>query len=69
MPRLDGTGPRGQGPKTGRGLGKCVTEVVEVDPNTQKVNTSNTGYGLGLGQGRKNRNNLKVNSNQNRGIN
>ena len=23
MPRLDGTGPRGQGPKTGRGMGNC----------------------------------------------
>lgn len=24
MPRLDGTGPRGQGPMTGRGLGFCA---------------------------------------------
>ncbi len=23
MPHLNGTGPDGQGPKTGRGLGKC----------------------------------------------
>jgi len=23
MPRLDGTGPLGQGPRTGRGLGQC----------------------------------------------
>jgi len=23
MPRLDGTGPLGQGPRTGRGLGNC----------------------------------------------
>jgi hypothetical protein len=23
MPRGDGTGPEGKGPKTGRGLGKC----------------------------------------------
>lgn len=23
MPKLDGTGPSGKGPKTGRGLGKC----------------------------------------------
>ena len=23
MPRKDGTGPLGKGPKTGRGLGKC----------------------------------------------
>ena len=24
MPKLDGTGPQGKGPRTGRGLGKCV---------------------------------------------
>lgn len=23
MPRLDGAGPRGQGPRTGRGMGNC----------------------------------------------
>ena len=23
MPKLDGTGPSGQGPKTGRGMGNC----------------------------------------------
>lgn len=23
MPRLDGTGPQGEGPRTGRGLGNC----------------------------------------------
>ena len=23
MPRMNGTGPEGKGPKTGRGLGKC----------------------------------------------
>ncbi len=23
MPRRDGTGPEGRGPKTGRGLGRC----------------------------------------------
>lgn len=25
MARLDGTGPRGMGPRTGRGLGNCPT--------------------------------------------
>lgn len=25
MPRFDGTGPNGLGPKTGRGLGNCDT--------------------------------------------
>lgn len=36
MPRLDGTGPMGQGPRTGRGLGNC----------------QGTGCGLGRGLGR-----------------
>lgn len=26
MPRLDGTGPEGKGPKTGRGVGDCDSE-------------------------------------------
>lgn len=26
MPRLDGTGPTGQGPMTGRGLGKSISK-------------------------------------------
>ena len=44
MPRRDGTGPAGQGPLTGRGLGNCI-------------GTRNTVYyggrGLGLGGGRR----------------
>ena len=28
MPKLDGTGPRGKGPRTGRGLGKCKPNVL-----------------------------------------
>ena len=27
MPRFDGTGPRGMGPGTGRGLGPCGAEI------------------------------------------
>lgn len=30
MPRYDGTGPRGLGPKTGRKLGPCSTRQVPV---------------------------------------
>jgi hypothetical protein len=26
MPNFDGTGPRGNGPKTGRGLGNCLNK-------------------------------------------
>ena len=39
MPRFDGTGPMGQGPMTGRGMGPC-------NPNARP------GYGRGYGQGR-----------------
>ena len=38
MLRLDGTGPQGQGPRTGRGMGNCP-------------GTGGTGRGFGLGRG------------------
>lgn len=38
MPRYDGTGPQGQGSKTGRGMGKC------------NGNTDNQGFGRGCGR-------------------
>lgn len=40
MPRMDGTGPNGAGPRTGRGLNNC-----------QKANASTTFVGRGLGRG------------------
>ena len=40
MPRMDGTGPTGQGAKTGRGLGPCGSGAA----NSQ-------GRGLGMGRG------------------
>jgi len=39
MPAQDGTGPRGMGPRTGRGLGPCGTGY-------------GRGYGMGYGRGR-----------------
>ena len=36
MPNFDQTGPRGKGPKTGRGLGKC-----DDDSQTQKKSLDN----------------------------
>ena len=30
MPRFDGTGPRGTGPMTGRGLGYCVVPIENI---------------------------------------
>jgi len=35
MPRFDGTGPNGKGPKTGRGLGNC-------NKNTKNGNVKNS---------------------------
>jgi hypothetical protein len=31
MPRFDGTGPRGDGPMTGRGEGYCILELPQPD--------------------------------------
>lgn len=39
MPFQDGTGPQGQGPRTGRGMGNCAGQ-------------GGTGRGRGLGRGR-----------------
>ncbi|MFA4999805.1 MAG: DUF5320 domain-containing protein [Patescibacteria group bacterium] len=44
MPRMNGTGPLGQGPMTGRGLGNCA--------GAQKSASSSRGRGLGRGCGR-----------------
>ncbi|MEX0988637.1 MAG: DUF5320 domain-containing protein [Bacteroidales bacterium] len=45
MPGFDRTGPNGQGPRTGRGLGKCK-------PNETEENSSSADS---LGQGRRHR--------------
>lgn len=44
MPKLNGTGPEGQGSASGRGLGKCHT--VSEEEKLQKL-------GKGMGQRRK----------------
>ncbi len=44
MPRGDGTGPNGKGPRTGRGMGNCP-------PQTGDATGSMPGRGLGLGRG------------------
>jgi len=49
MPRKDGTGPVGKGPKTGRGLGNC-------DDNSTRSNNGNGQRlrdGSGKGKGRR----------------
>jgi len=42
MPNLDKTGPRGQGPLTGRGLGPCGSGLRK---------GAGRGYGMGFGRG------------------
>lgn len=42
MPRLDGTGPNGQGSMTGRGMGNCTAG--------KQRNNQSYGYGRGLGR-------------------
>lgn len=32
MPRFDGTGPQGKGPKTGRGMGLCAENEIKSTP-------------------------------------
>jgi hypothetical protein len=51
MPRRDGTGPDGQGSKTGRGLGKCNPDSNNADPMSRKGRGSGQGPGRGAGGG------------------
>lgn len=46
MPRLDGTGPNGQGSMTGRGMGNCGTPKGE---GGQYYGRGRGGRGLGIG--------------------
>jgi hypothetical protein len=48
MPGRDRTGPMGQGPRTGRGAGRCGGEVIEAGPRGR-------GWGLGRGGGWRHR--------------
>jgi len=53
MPRQNGMGPQGRGPKTGRGLGPCTTKSGETIVAEEKVGFfRRLGRGLGLGRGR-----------------
>ena len=64
MPRLDGTGPNGEGSKTGRGLGNCNPDQEKVKTNNEEQKndhqSANQGIakkplcGRGLGLGRRN---------------
>jgi len=48
MPGGDGTGPRGMGPMTGRGMGFCAVPATQGYSNTG----SGQGYGRGFGKSR-----------------
>ena len=50
MPRGDATGPDGQGPKTGRGLGKCG-KGTRNNPSQGSQGGMGSGRGGGRGQG------------------
>jgi hypothetical protein len=51
MPRGDGTGPQGMGPKTGRGLGPGGTQIDEAqNPAESEGFFQRLGRGLGFGR-------------------
>jgi hypothetical protein len=53
MPRLDGTGPDGKGPRTGRRLGKCNNAGTEEEvqkPGKGMGRRRNSGGGQGKGK-------------------
>lgn len=53
MPAGDRTGPQGQGPQTGRGMGDCKLPYQKVDsPSEGRAPAPRPGYGPGIGRGR-----------------
>lgn len=48
MPKLDTTGPQGEGSKTGRGLGNCSNPEIKNNKFMPKI-PSTRGFGLGKG--------------------
>ena len=51
MPQGDRTGPQGQGPRTGRGMGKCGSKVGTPAPQGQGGMATGQGAGRGAGRG------------------
>jgi len=62
MPRLNQTGPMGQGPMTGRRMGRCTnfgasrknqnTTISENQNEIQAEDIAGRGFGFGMGRGR-----------------
>jgi len=57
MPNRDGTGPRGKGPRTGRGLGNCppLEDSTKENPDNRPLRKGAVGRGIGRGLGRNKR--------------
>jgi len=52
MPQGDGTGPKGRGPKTGRGQGPCNPKDVPAAQGNQNGPGHGKGGGRGKGRGK-----------------
>ncbi len=61
MPDRNSMGPLGEGPRTGRGMGKCKT-------NTNQDDTSQFGQGRGMGNGRRAGRGMQKGMNQRNGV-
>lgn len=55
MPNKDKTGPRGEGPMTGRGIGKCNDKVEKESLDRNYGNRRGSGQGLRQGNRRSSR--------------
>ena len=53
MPNRDGTGPRGAGPMTGRGLGNCEPQQSAEQRTPLAPFAIRRGFGCGFNQGRR----------------
>ncbi len=52
MPGLNQTGPMGQGPKTGRGMGRCNPDNMgKTDDEISQIKDSSQEPGQGMGRG------------------
>ncbi len=60
MPKMNGTGPDGKGPKTGRALGKCIKNTPEeLETKLGKGLGKRWNAGGGTGEGKRNRSGSK----------
>jgi hypothetical protein len=51
MPARNGTGPSGQGPKTGRGLGNCTPSSSNTNPTLLPLTNQSYGWGRRIWNG------------------